>query len=208
MGADGAKSTVRKKLQIPFEGTTFNKEMYLSDFKFVNPTDDFHVEARIWRDMTLAMIPVTRDVIRLISNSPNYVDLAPKNLQLGEEIWKSNFRVNHRLAAKFQEGNVVFLAGDAAHIHSPVGGRGMNIGFEDVFVLISLLKKNQLQRYSELRRPILQKMVGQIDFATEMFLGEKTTLRPLIPYFLPTLRALFSGTVNRFVLGLNHELGV
>lgn len=47
---------------------------------------------------------------------------------------------------KFQSGNI-FLAGDAAHIHSPLGGRGMNIGIEDVYVFTDLLKKDKLSEY-------------------------------------------------------------
>jgi 2-polyprenyl-6-methoxyphenol hydroxylase-like FAD-dependent oxidoreductase len=51
--------------------------------------------------------------------------------------------VNHRVCHHFHEGNV-FLGGDAAHIHSPVGGSGMNIGFEDALVFTELLRKGQL----------------------------------------------------------------
>jgi 2-polyprenyl-6-methoxyphenol hydroxylase-like FAD-dependent oxidoreductase len=62
-------------------------------------------------------------------------------------VWKSTFTVNHRVCHHFHEGNV-FLGGDAAHIHSPVGGRGMNIGFEDALVFTELFRKGQLEKYT------------------------------------------------------------
>lgn len=80
------------------------------------------------------MIPVNRTHVRLISNYPDYRKLVPESVyKLGKEVWQSSFHVNHRVCDRFHQGNV-FLGGDAAHIHSPVGGRGMNIGFEDTYV--------------------------------------------------------------------------
>lgn len=77
----------------------------------------------------------------MISNFSDYQHSIPESAyKLGREVWKSSFIVNHRVCHQFQQGNV-FLGGDAAHIHSPVGGRGMNIGFEDALVFSELLKK-------------------------------------------------------------------
>jgi 2-polyprenyl-6-methoxyphenol hydroxylase-like FAD-dependent oxidoreductase len=103
LGADGAKSACRKLLGIPYLGDTFKPEMYLSDFELHNPPKEHHVETHLWADKALAMIPVTKDTIRLISNVQDYVSLVPKHLQLGKELWKSSFRVNHRTAQTFQK---------------------------------------------------------------------------------------------------------
>ena len=53
-------------------------------------------------------------------------------------IWSSRFKVHHRLAASYRRGNL-FLIGDAAHVHSPAGGQGMNCGLVDACVLGELL---------------------------------------------------------------------
>ena len=60
-------------------------------------------------------------------------------MKLRECVWKSEFTINNRYVEKMSVGNI-YLAGDAAHIHAPIGGRGMNLGIEDVFVFANLLK--------------------------------------------------------------------
>jgi len=130
--------------------------------------------------------------VRLISNIPNYIDLVPKTLKLGKEIRKSNFRINHRVAETFQAGRV-FLAGDAAHIHSPLGGRGMNIGIKDVYVFSRLLQTDRTDIYTNMRKPIIEELVSKIGRLTELFLGSKSSnSRRLIPYVMPTFRLLGS----------------
>jgi 2-polyprenyl-6-methoxyphenol hydroxylase-like FAD-dependent oxidoreductase len=76
-----------------------------------------------------------------------------------------------RRRLEFQQGRT-FLAGDAAHIHSPVGGRGMNIGIEDAFVFTKLLSIDRTEMYNDLRRPVLEHLVKRISQANTMFLGK------------------------------------
>lgn len=147
LAADGARSTIRKKLNIPFDGTTFPGDMYLADYEVINPPTEPILEGHIWDGRTLALITITSNTVRLISNREDYLSLLPKNIQLGKEIWKSKFHVNHRIAREFHQGRV-FLAGDAAHIHSPIGARGMNIGIEDVYVLSKLFEAGRTNRYT------------------------------------------------------------
>jgi 2-polyprenyl-6-methoxyphenol hydroxylase-like FAD-dependent oxidoreductase len=107
----------------------------------------------------------------LVANTEDYLSCVPSRFKLGKEVWKSNFHVNHRLAKVFQQGRT-FLAGDAAHIHSPVGGRGMNIGIEDAFVFTKLLSIDRTEMYNDLRRPVLEHLVKRISQANTMFLGK------------------------------------
>jgi 2-polyprenyl-6-methoxyphenol hydroxylase-like FAD-dependent oxidoreductase len=60
--------------------------------------------------------------------------------------WKTSFKINHRIAKNFSIDNV-YLGGDAAHVHSPLGARGMNTGFEDAFVFAELMRRGRLQDY-------------------------------------------------------------
>jgi 2-polyprenyl-6-methoxyphenol hydroxylase-like FAD-dependent oxidoreductase len=57
----------------------------------------------------------------------------------GDPIWKSEFHISHRINEHLRVGNV-FFAGDAAHIHSPIGARGMNLGLEDAFIFSRLVR--------------------------------------------------------------------
>ena len=62
----------------------------------------------------------------------------PRGLNVGEIAWISRFKFRHRLADTFRQGRVL-LAGDAAHVHSPVGGQGMNLGIRDAYYAASAI---------------------------------------------------------------------
>src|SRR5699024_6400976 len=86
--------------------------------------------------------------------------------------WFSAYRVHHRVAARFRQGPVL-LAGDAAHVHSPVGGQGMNTGLQDAHHLANLLadvlsgrrEETELDRYERERRPVALTLIGATDRA-------------------------------------------
>jgi len=88
----------------------------------------------------------------------------------GECRWFATYRVHHRVAAAFRDGPF-FLAGDAAHVHSPVGGQGMNTGLQDAhnlaFKLADVLQGRRrdawLDRYEAERRPVARKLVATTD---------------------------------------------
>jgi 2-polyprenyl-6-methoxyphenol hydroxylase-like FAD-dependent oxidoreductase len=82
--------------------------------------------------------------------------------QAGQPVWESNFHISHRINATLAKGNVYF-AGDAAHIHSPVGARGMNLGLENAWVFAYLVKTNQLHKYDRLRRPVDRQVVRRVE---------------------------------------------
>jgi 2-polyprenyl-6-methoxyphenol hydroxylase-like FAD-dependent oxidoreductase len=82
-------------------------------------------------------------------------------------VWSSRFRVHHRLADHYRSGRL-FLAGDAAHVHSPAGGQGMNIGIQDALVLAGRLAavllegvdQSTLDEYEAERRPVAEEVVA------------------------------------------------
>jgi len=81
-------------------------------------------------------------------------------------VWSSRFRVHHRLADTYRRGPVL-LAGDAAHVHSPAGGQGMNTGIQDAIALAAILadalddqgSSAQLDSYEAQRRPVAQGVI-------------------------------------------------
>jgi hypothetical protein len=92
-----------------------------------------------------------------------------------EVVWSSRFRVSHKLAARYREG-AVFLAGDAAHVHSPAGGQGMNTGIQDAanlawklaLVLGGQAPDSLLDSYGRERRPVAQGVVSTADRLTRL----------------------------------------
>jgi 2-polyprenyl-6-methoxyphenol hydroxylase-like FAD-dependent oxidoreductase len=98
-------------------------------------------------------------------------------------LWGSRFRVHHRLAERYQLGRI-FLAGDAAHVHSPAGGQGMNTGIQDAIALAGVLAAavegnapEGLEHYSAQRRPVAESVVSLANRLTRAA-TVKGTFRP------------------------------
>jgi 2-polyprenyl-6-methoxyphenol hydroxylase-like FAD-dependent oxidoreductase len=190
LGCDGAHSTVREQLGISFSGATYPEHFVLADVKVAGDLD--HAEAQVWlqREGALAFFPLPEDRWRLIviNSPPGWHDepgLAQcqalvderglDRLRLGDPRWTAVFRIHRREAARFRKGRV-FLLGDAAHIHSPVGGQGMNMGIQDAFNLgwkLSLVLGNRghprlLESYEAERKPVDEAVIRQTDRATRV----------------------------------------
>jgi 2-polyprenyl-6-methoxyphenol hydroxylase-like FAD-dependent oxidoreductase len=164
IGCDGAHSTVRHTLGMHFTGQAEPNDWFLADI---------HVEGRLPADEVsvfwhkkgvLVFFPITPGRFRVIADlgaaeaaqraDPTLADVqakvderGPAGLILTDPVWLANFRINERKVSDYRRGRVM-LAGDAAHIHSPAGGQGMNTGMQDAFNLawkLALVQKGQGQ---------------------------------------------------------------
>jgi 2-polyprenyl-6-methoxyphenol hydroxylase-like FAD-dependent oxidoreductase len=145
-GCDGAKSTVREKLGIGFPGGTYEHLFYVADVEASGPLTDGELHVSIDESDFAAVFPLkTRSRVRLIGTiraggEKEHEELGWDDVSKGllqrlridvqRVNWFSTYHVHHRVATRFRQGPV-FLLGDAAHIHSPVGGQGMNTGIGD-----------------------------------------------------------------------------
>ena len=100
----------------------------------------------------------------------------------------------------------VFLVGDAAHVHAPIGGRGMNLGIEDAFVFSHLLREGKLDQYNDLRFPVVSHFVDRIKSVSPMLVHEKKLARSIFPFIGPILNRFFKNRGILFVTGLDHEI--
>ena len=143
-GCDGAHSAVRTSLGVDFPGGTYTGVFYVADIQAQGPVADGELHVDIEDADFVAVFPLKGNGrLRLIGplrGADGARDLtwddvsrrAIEHLELDVERvhWFSTYRVHHRVASRFQQGRA-FLLGDAAHIHSPVGGQGMNTGIGD-----------------------------------------------------------------------------
>lgn len=156
----------------------------------------------------MACFPVSAEALRCVYRGPKErFDQLLKNEIPSEvpltPIWESDFKIRYRIADTYHKG-AVFLAGDAAHVHSPVGARGMNLGIEDSATLAYLISRNESHRYGALRRPVGLAVVEATDFATTMLTSDKVVYK-MWRYFIPKLLRFewFQGRALRRFTGAN-----
>jgi 2-polyprenyl-6-methoxyphenol hydroxylase-like FAD-dependent oxidoreductase len=203
VGTDGGSSTVRGLRGIPFEGVTNPATFYVADATKVRGlapdginvrpgTEDFLLGFPMGGDAHVRLIGTVRDTSgqTLLTSEPNPLTEAEVRERLarvygvayGPSAWFATYRVHHRIAARFRDG-AVFLAGDAAHVHSPVGAQGMNTGLQDAhnlaFKLADVLRgrasESYLDRYEAERRPVARRLVA----TTDRLFGFVTSVNPL-----------------------------
>jgi 2-polyprenyl-6-methoxyphenol hydroxylase-like FAD-dependent oxidoreductase len=131
LDASGASSVVRKSLGIAFDGTAYDEPWQLFDIELDNlpvPQDDGNII--IHDDGGIFLVRHHDNLWRVLGNVPNMLDHLPHGTKVSRTHWESDFEIANRVAGRFAEPPF-FLAGDAAHIHSGIGARGMNLGIED-----------------------------------------------------------------------------
>jgi len=167
IGADGVLSTVRKKLGIPYDGYELSEDWSIADVELNSGYDPTTIRAwllknnRTERD-ALVMVPIAENRVRLVSSTPDSLRAIPIELDVKSVRRSGTFKISVRQARQYVKGRVV-LAGDAAHAHSPVGGRGMNLGIDDAEKAVDAILHGTLDTYERERK---KKAQGIID-ATE-----------------------------------------
>ncbi|MEU8748249.1 FAD-dependent monooxygenase [Streptomyces parvulus] len=100
--------------------------------------------------------------------------------------WSSRFRVHHRVADRYRNGRLL-LAGDAAHVHSPAGGQGMNTGIQDGYALGRAIAAGRLDAYEAQRRPVARRVVAFTHRMTRVATARNAAARAARNIALPLL---------------------
>ncbi|NUS72235.1 MAG: FAD-dependent oxidoreductase [Corynebacteriales bacterium] len=180
IGADGMHSTVREQAGVGFTGGTYDESFVLADVRLEGGVPQNEVILYFSPAGLVVVAPLPDGSYRIVAT----VDQAPEhpNREFVQElldsrgpqaqpaiitdtIWSSRFRVHHRIADNYRAGRI-FLAGDAAHVHSPAGGQGMNAGITDAIALAELmgqaLEHNApalMDAYNTTRRPVAENVL-------------------------------------------------
>jgi 2-polyprenyl-6-methoxyphenol hydroxylase-like FAD-dependent oxidoreductase len=185
-GCDGARSTVRDTLGTGFPGGTYRQVFYVADIEGGGPPMDGELHIDLDEADFLGVFPLAgagrarlvgtvRDERAEHPESLRFEDVSQRaighlGLAVGAVNWFSTYHVHHRVAAHFGRGRV-FLLGDAAHIHSPAGGQGMNTGIGDAInlawklaaVLAGRADKGLLASYEAERIGFARRLVATTD---------------------------------------------
>lgn len=205
--ADGASSTVRKDLNISFDGEAFEEPWYLFDVELDTPFAPREAHAFMLPDGAMFMVRLAERVWRVLGNIPDLLQRLPKNTTAGKIVWQSDFGISHRLAGTMAKG-AVFLGGDAAHIHSGLGARGMNLGIEDAFVFAELAAQGRLLDYDQVRRPVVTRVVKAVEHLTEVPRGRSFLSKAArrVSFLIPYLAPIVKKRAEPWILGLDHPV--
>jgi 2-polyprenyl-6-methoxyphenol hydroxylase-like FAD-dependent oxidoreductase len=232
-GCDGARSTVRQVLEIGFPGGDYSHLFYVADVQASGVVMNGDLHAAFDKDDFLVVFPLKDDGrARLIGTVRDDAEQQRKDLSWDDVSkrviewiridvervnWFSTYRVHHRVAGHFRQGRA-FLLGDAAHIHSPVGGQGMNTGIGDAVnlawklaaVLHGRADASLLDTYEPERIAFARRLVATTDQAFTGVTSSSATARlfrlHLVPLFLPLLFA-FKAT-RRIMFRTVSQIGV
>ncbi len=159
VGADGVRSTVRQQAGIEYRGFDLPERWSIADVDCADwhDADDFHVYA-CDNGRVVVVAPLEMNRFRVVSNTPDALATLPVPMAVTNVRRRDDFTISVRQAERYQSDRV-FLAGDAAHCHSPVGGRGMNLGVSDAGDLARRLAEGGLEGYHDCRHPVGRKTI-------------------------------------------------
>jgi 2-polyprenyl-6-methoxyphenol hydroxylase-like FAD-dependent oxidoreductase len=213
-GCDGAHSRVRETLSIGFPGGTYEHLFYVADVEARGVVMNGDVHVALDRTDFLAVFPLkgghrarlvgtVRDEMDPPREDLTWDDVSTRviewmRIDIDAVNWFSTYHVHHRVADQFRRGRA-FLLGDAAHIHSPVGGQGMNTGIGDAVnlawklaaVLHGRARDHILETYEAERIAFARRLVATTDQAFTGVTSSSATARALrlhvVPVVLPAL---------------------
>jgi len=237
-GCDGARSRVREVLATGFPGGTYDHLFYVADVEARGPPVNGELHVDLDDADFLAIFPMSSDGrARLVGSvrddaAKDHEQLRFEDVQgramrnLKVEIkrvnWFSTYRVHHRVAQRFHRGRA-FLLGDAAHVHSPVGGQGMNTGIGDAvnlaWKLAAAIKEpvnaTLLDSYEPERIAFARRLVATTDRAftavistSELARIVRTRIVPLVApglFRIPAMRRFAFRTVSQIEVNYRHS---
>jgi 2-polyprenyl-6-methoxyphenol hydroxylase-like FAD-dependent oxidoreductase len=240
IGCDGAHSTVRHQLGMEFQGSTLLSNWVLADLHLTGVTGAPAVDIFWHAQGVLAIFPLHGTRYRVIADvgessgsigegnrpAPTLEEVqrildvrGPGGIQASDPVWLSAFGINERKCSNFRSGRV-FLAGDAAHVHSPAGGQGMNTGMQDACNLawkLALVSRGicapepLLSSYSAERSAIAKLVLEATGRATTMAVmkgGIKQSIRnhiaSLVLGFAPVARTM-ANALSEMMVGYSDS---
>ena len=237
IGCDGAHRTTRHLLEMDFEGAQDDESFILADVQLESALARDRVHLFLGEDGVLGVIPFAQNRWRIVANIlpesrdqslpdltlPEVQALLDRRgvpgLQASDPVWLARFHISHRKVRQFRQLRV-FLAGDAAHIHSPAGGQGMNTGIQDAFNLawkLALVVRGRapaqlLASYHVEREPVARDVLNLTDRITRMATMRNSVAQSVRDFLLPRVSGIdfvgdkIADRLAEFSAQLPHEL--
>jgi len=210
IGCDGAHSIVRRSLNLEFKGAAYPQLFSLADVALKSDLKENELSFFFDKDGFFGVFPMRKRWVRLLAvdplgkkrsagENPSVAEFQawadhflPGKAIIEKAYWLSDFRLHHRGVSHYQEGRV-FIAGDAAHIHSPAGGQGMNTGIQDSFnlgwKLAGVIQQSWapeiLETYSKERQPVGAHVLKSTDRFFSVMVSQSVIARFIRSFIFP-----------------------
>ena len=198
VGADGSHSTVRAQMGLGLEGSFKGQTFLIADAEAEHGYATESMHTFFAEDGIFLLFPMPGERVRIIAEAEEgapaptlervqaVADARAGGVRLIEAHWLTSFEIHHAQVSSYRDGRA-FLAGDAAHVHSPAGGQGMNTGMQDAFNLgwkLALALERHaapslLDSYDDERRPVAARVIRQTTELTRLGTARNRTAREL-----------------------------
>ncbi|MGI9353841.1 MAG: FAD-dependent oxidoreductase [Rhizobiaceae bacterium] len=190
VGCDGNRSLVRKAAGIGFQGFELPQQWSIADVDAAGWRDPAWFQAFLLKDGQAAVVvPIETARFRVIASGPDALDMLPVEMPVTNVRRAGAFSISVRQAERYRTDRVL-LAGDAAHCHSPVGGRGMNLGIADAAELARRLLENSVDGYSDSRHPEGQHVLAFSERARRMVQSQNGLQKVFVTSALQVIGAI------------------
>jgi 2-polyprenyl-6-methoxyphenol hydroxylase-like FAD-dependent oxidoreductase len=222
IGCDGMHSTVREQSGVAFSGEAYEQSFVLADVHMGWPLSRDEVTLFYSPAGLMVVAPLPNDRFRIVATMDDAPELPSSDLmqsvldmrgptsspgRIRDVVWSSRFRIHHRLAESLRKGRVL-LCGDAAHVHSPAGGQGMNIGIQDGITLAEALTRTLsdgdeglLDAWATARHRVAADVVALTDRMTRI-----ATMKTVAGQSLRNIAVAFAGHLPPVRTGLARRL--
>ena len=236
VGCDGARSVVREQLGLQFAGGTYENLFYVADTQVAWELPHGELTVCLSRETFVLFFPMPGERrYRVIGTMPpdggrrdsatlRFEDIEASvraqmdiAVRFSNTAWFSAYRVHHRCVERFRAGRA-FLAGDAAHVHSPVGAQGMNTGLQDAANLawkLALVASGRahsglLDSYHDERWPLAQNLLKTTDNAFRLIVSRNAAVRAFRLHVFPQLAARLMGrpSIRRRLFRTISQIGL
>ena len=191
IGADGIQSKTRKQLGIAYPGYELPGEWSIAD---VDVADDFDpelvsIDVQAPGNNFSMVLPIEQRRARIVSSTADALTTAAHRLEIAHVRRTATFNISVRQAETYHKGRIL-LAGDAAHCHSPIGGKGMNLGIDDAVAAARAIVEGTVADYSDERHRLAKSIVSRTEAARRMITSNSLVARILLTIATKSFQSL------------------
>ncbi|MGB1011222.1 MAG: FAD-dependent oxidoreductase [Thiolinea sp.] len=194
IAADGVRSVVREQLNIPFVGYDLPEDWSIADVDIGEKYEQGLFSAWLGEDgKPTIIVPIDVQRVRVVSATSDALKSLPKavlsNLDVSHVRRSGTFTISVRQAETYHKGRIL-LAGDAAHCHSPVGGRGMNLGIADAVAAAQAILNHSPDEYSCQRHLAGARVIRETERARKLIVSESPVAKLFLTVMLGMVEKL------------------